>query len=95
MDKNLIGEDGAQAFAEAIEHNKTLLCLSLESNLIGAKGAKAFAEVLELDRNRMLQNLYLGDNPLGEDGVCSLLWNMATLSYMVCGYRHTYCPQTH
>ena len=73
MDKNLIGEDGAQAFAEAIEHNKTLLCLSLESNLIGAKGAKAFAEVLELDRNRTLQNLYLGDNPLGEDGVKALL----------------------
>ena len=44
--KNSIGDDGAAALAQALNHNSTLASLDLSWNSIGADGAVALAQAL-------------------------------------------------
>ncbi|KAG0064941.1 hypothetical protein BGZ89_008736 [Linnemannia elongata] len=63
---NLIGDNGAQALAEALKTNSTLTTLKLWSNSIGPDGARALSEALKT--NSTLTTLDLLDNSIGDHG---------------------------
>ncbi|CAF2265566.1 unnamed protein product [Rotaria magnacalcarata] len=66
LDRNQIGDTGAQQIAEALTKNVTLTTLYLGSNGIGDTGAQHIAEALT--KNQALTTLYLRGNLIGETG---------------------------
>jgi patatin-like phospholipase/acyl hydrolase/Ran GTPase-activating protein (RanGAP) involved in mRNA processing and transport len=67
---NQIGEEGAEALAEALKINSTLQWLVLNSNQIGDAGTGTLAEALKV--NRTLQQLNLNLNRIGDAGAKAL-----------------------
>uniref|UniRef100_A0A452TIG4 Nucleotide-binding oligomerization domain-containing protein 2 n=1 Tax=Ursus maritimus TaxID=29073 RepID=A0A452TIG4_URSMA len=65
-----VGDEGAQALAEALGDHQSLRWLSLVGNNIGSRGAQALA--LMLEKNVALEELCLEENHLQDEGVCSL-----------------------
>ena len=65
-----LGDDGAKALAEGLQHCSSLQTLNLEANNIGKDGAKALAEGLQ--HCSSLQTLDLQRNSIGEDGAKAL-----------------------
>ena len=65
-----IGDEGATALGEALQHNTTLRELNLEGNTIGAEGATALG--LTLRHNATLTKLVLGFNNIGDGGATAL-----------------------
>ena len=57
------GDHGAEAIAEALRKNSTLVTLDLRSNEIGLAGAQVIADALR--KNSTLLTLYLGFNDIG------------------------------
>lgn len=57
LQRNSIGDEGAEKFAQAITINNTLTNLNLDRNEIADKGAEKIAEALEI--NNTLTLLYL------------------------------------
>ncbi|KAF9391584.1 ATP-binding cassette, sub-B (MDR TAP), member 4 [Podila verticillata] len=70
LKSNSIGDDGAQALAEALKTNNTLTALYLGDNSIGDDGAQVLAEALKT--NLTLTTLYLEDNSIGDNGAQAL-----------------------
>ena len=60
--RNLIGDAGAVAIAEALRVNASVTVLNLGANEIGDEGAKALASALEV--NAVMKNLWCVDRPL-------------------------------
>jgi len=65
-----VGDGGAAAIAEALEENKVVKKLSLESNNIGPNGATALAAAISV--NTALDLLDLTFNPIGYGGAAAL-----------------------
>ena len=64
---NKIGDEGANAIAEALKVNAVVTTLDLSGNNIGVEGAKAIAEALKV--NAVLTKLNLKYNsPMGDAG---------------------------
>ncbi|KJE93094.1 hypothetical protein CAOG_003935 [Capsaspora owczarzaki ATCC 30864] len=61
-----IGDDGAEAIAEALKVNTTMSELDLGKNQIGVAGAQSIAEALKV--NTTLTTLYLDRNQIGDAG---------------------------
>ena len=59
------GDDGAVAFATALEHNSTLRRVSLQCNEIGSTGVRALADAVA--KNRSICALDLYSNPGASD----------------------------
>ncbi|KJE95309.1 hypothetical protein CAOG_05771 [Capsaspora owczarzaki ATCC 30864] len=70
LDRNQIGDVGAQAIAEALKVNTTLTTVYLYNNQIGDAGAQAIAEALKM--NKKLTTLYLDQNFITENGIKAL-----------------------
>jgi len=70
LDDNAIGDEGAEALAEALRNNRNLRGIFLASNDISDRGAEALAESLKV--NSSLQYLRLDDNIIGDDGAQAL-----------------------
>ncbi|XP_004343810.1 hypothetical protein CAOG_07086 [Capsaspora owczarzaki ATCC 30864] len=66
LDDNQIGVAEAQAIAEALKVNTTLIKISLQENQIGDAGAQAIAEALRA--NTTLKELLLHLNQIGDAG---------------------------
>ncbi|CAM2702981.1 unnamed protein product [Rotaria socialis] len=66
LEKNRIGQQGAQYIADALRMNQTLTTLCLDTNQIGQRGAEHIADALKT--NRTLTTLYLGENQIGQYG---------------------------
>lgn len=66
QDHQPIGDEGAQAIAEALLENTSLSTLKLGDNNIGAEGAQAIAKTLRI--NTSLRTLWLGGNNIGDRG---------------------------
>ncbi|KJE91844.1 hypothetical protein CAOG_002920 [Capsaspora owczarzaki ATCC 30864] len=64
--RNEIGDVGAQAIAEALKVNMTLMALNLIENQVGDAGAQALAEGLSM--NKVLTSLSLMANRIGDVG---------------------------
>ncbi|XP_042346744.1 LOW QUALITY PROTEIN: nucleotide-binding oligomerization domain-containing protein 1 [Plectropomus leopardus] len=62
---NSIGDEGAQAFAEALRHHPQLTNLSLSANGITSEGGKCLAEALK--ENSVLRIFWLVQNELTDD----------------------------
>jgi len=68
---NGVESEGAEAIALALaDHDHTLKTISLYGNDIRARGARAFGVMLT--RNHKMQELFLGANSIGDDGVRAL-----------------------
>ena len=67
---NKIGDQGAQAIANALKKNTSLKRLDLYNINIGVKGAKAIAEALE--ENKVLEELDLRFNNIGNKGAVAI-----------------------
>ncbi len=65
-----LGDDGAKALAEVLQHCSSLQMLDLRWNSIGEDGAKALAEGLQ--HCSSLQALILRGNSIGDDGAKAL-----------------------
>ena len=65
-----LGDDGAKALAEGLQHCSSLQTLDLRRNSIGVDGAKALAEGLQ--HCSSLQTLDLRRNSIGADGAKAL-----------------------
>ncbi|KAF9949481.1 hypothetical protein BGZ72_008762 [Mortierella alpina] len=65
-----IGQEGAQALAEALKLNSSLITLNLEGNLIKSEGAQALAEALKV--NSTLITLNLSMNSIDYSGAQAL-----------------------
>ena len=65
-----LGDDGAKALAEGLQHCSSLQTLELAENSIGEDGAKALADGLQ--HCSSLQTLELAGNSIGEDGAKAL-----------------------
>ena len=65
-----LGDDGAKALAEGLQHCSSLRTLYLGKNSIGDDGAKALAEGLQ--HCSSLQTLHLEGNSIGDDGAKAL-----------------------
>ncbi|KAL3759326.1 hypothetical protein ACHAWU_006110 [Discostella pseudostelligera] len=72
LGNNHIGDEGARYLANSLTHNGTLEMLNLEKNSIGPIGIIALANALEHD-NSSLKWLVLSENPIGDEGVKSML----------------------
>ena len=72
LGNNHIGDEGARYLADALTQNGTLEMLNLEKNSIGPIGITALAIALEND-NKSLKWLVLSENPIGDEGVSSIL----------------------
>ena len=70
MASNSIGDAGAQALAEALKTNGTLMELNLHNISIGDAGARALAEALKT--NNALTTLWLHNNSIGVVGAHTL-----------------------
>eukprot|EP00667_Euglena_gracilis_P022674 EG_transcript_25336 len=68
--RNNIGDDGARALRNALEHNSTLQRMDLDGNNIGDDGARALRNALE--HNSTLQRMDLDGNNIGDDGARAL-----------------------
>ena len=71
-----IGDEGARALAEALQHNTSLQKLTLICIYIGDEGARAFADALQT--NTSLLELELNPNNFGLDErqVLSVIHNL-------------------
>ncbi len=72
LGNNHIGDEGARHLADALTHNGTLEMLNLEKNSIGRIGIIALANALE-NYNSSLKWLVLSENPIGDEGIRSML----------------------
>ena len=67
---NAIGDDGAEALAEALHTNNSLQVLNVSNNVISVDGAKVLAGALHV--NKTLKTLHLRCNKIGAEGAVSL-----------------------
>ena len=82
---NAIGDDGANALAEAIKsRNATLQNVSIRDNFVGPRGVVRIAEALE--RNSSVEHLDLGKNNLGIAGAASIAKSLAMNQALRCLY---------
>lgn len=72
LGNNHIGNEGARHLASSLKDNNTLEVLNLENNSIGPAGTTALANALE-HYNNTLHWLVLSENPIGDEGVKSML----------------------
>ncbi len=70
LSMNKIGDQEAEALAEALKSNTSLQSLNLSNNWIGDQGAAALAEALK--SNTSLQSLNLGGKWIGDKGAEAL-----------------------
>ncbi|XP_004345766.2 hypothetical protein CAOG_06176 [Capsaspora owczarzaki ATCC 30864] len=87
LNKNQIGDVGAQAIAEALEVNTKLTHLYLTKNQIGDVGAQAIAEALKV--NTTLTTLSLNHNQLGEGGAQAIAEALKANTTLTKLYLHT------
>ncbi|KAG0086250.1 hypothetical protein BGZ93_000216, partial [Podila epicladia] len=81
---NSIRNAGAQALAESLKTNSTLITLNLDSNLIDDNGAHAMAKVL-FKANLALIILTLENNSIGDNGAETLKKvSRATTRIIIC-----------
>ena len=68
---NLIGSEGAVAFADMLATNKSLAHLNMGGCNIQGEGAVAFANMVK--KNQCLKMLWLYDNSVGVEGTLELI----------------------
>ena len=85
---NTFGDPGCMPLATALGKNRHLQALNLQGNAITAKGVSLLAQALAQNKGSALQQIFLGFNPLGDDGVRHLWELMAGQS---CALVHTLC----
>ncbi len=66
------GEKGAQAVADLLLFNQTLVTLDVRGNGLGNAGAAAIAAALKGHTNEHLTELDMGYNEIKDDGACSV-----------------------
>lgn len=66
------GKEGAQAIADLLMFNQSLVTLDLRGNGLGNSGAGAIASGLKGHENEHLTELDLGYNEIKDDGACSV-----------------------
>jgi Ran GTPase-activating protein (RanGAP) involved in mRNA processing and transport len=71
LSDNSFSDDGAEAIGNALCGNSRLQLLYLFGNQIQSKGAQAIAKPL-IEKNALLQQLFLNDNNIGDEGAWSL-----------------------
>ena len=70
INRNKLGDHGAELLSEGITNTKTLRVLHINDNNIGPSGTTAIVNALT--NNTSLEDLYVGGNTIGRDGAIAL-----------------------
>ena len=85
LNNTKLGDEGLRAFFENMESHYPFVYLNLNNNSIHATGLMCFAswlkDVVEIDYEDLTCILYLGDNPLGHEGVITVGEILGTCDY--------------